>query len=63
MDAIARRYHTDPYTVLTWAAPRLGAAILGLRAGQESAMDTLTEGGQGFEGLFALVMRKLVTDG
>lgn len=63
MDALACRYHTDPYTVLTWDAPRLGAAIRGMRAGVETRSDTLAEGGEGVGGLLALVMRRLVTDG
>lgn len=33
LDALARRYHTDPGTVMEWSPARLGVAMLAMEAG------------------------------
>lgn len=40
-DAIARRYSTDPWTVLQWGAERMAAAAAGYAAGEEARADRL----------------------
>lgn len=35
LDAIARRYHTDPWTVLGWPPERVAMAALAMRAANE----------------------------